>query len=47
VFILAVNALILTIYLVRRFVLNDFGNGLAITGAMLASLTAPLAGFLY
>jgi len=47
VLILAVNALILTIYLVRRFVLNDVGNGLAITGAMLVSLTAPLAGFLY
>jgi hypothetical protein len=47
VLILAVNTLILTIYLVRRFVLNDFGNGLSITGAMLVSLTAPLAGFLY
>jgi hypothetical protein len=31
----------------QRFVLNDVGNGLAIIGAMLVSLTAPLAGFLY
>ncbi len=47
VVILAVNALILTIYLVKRVLLNDLGNGLAIAGAMLVSLTAPLAGLLY
>jgi Zn-dependent protease with chaperone function len=47
VLIFAVNGLILTIYLVRRVLLNDLGNGLAIAGAMLVSLTAPLAGLLY
>jgi hypothetical protein len=31
----------------QPFVLNDVGNGLAIIGAMLVSLTTPLAGFLY
>lgn len=47
VLVLAANGLLLTIYFVRRFALGDPNYGLAVTGAVVLSLTAPIAGFLY